>query len=68
MILPRTPDESLVVDVARGLDVGSMIEQAHKVAVPPAGNSRLSRLSTEYNKADRTTRERDVWCLLFVSI
>jgi len=31
MILPRTPDESLVVDVARGLDSGSMIEQAHSV-------------------------------------
>jgi len=29
MILPRTPDEALVVDVARGLDSGSMIEQAH---------------------------------------
>jgi len=29
MILLRTPDESLVVDVARGLDSGSMIEQAH---------------------------------------
>ena len=31
MILPRTPDEPLVVDVARGLDRGSMIEQAHRV-------------------------------------
>jgi len=31
MILPRTPDETLVVDVARGLDSGSMIEQAHRV-------------------------------------
>ena len=31
MILPRTPDEPLVVDVARGLDSGSMIEQAHRV-------------------------------------
>jgi hypothetical protein len=31
MILPRTPDESLVVDVARGLDSGSMIDQAHRV-------------------------------------
>ena len=31
VILPRTPDESLVVDVARGLDSGSMIEQAHRV-------------------------------------
>ena len=31
MILPRTPDESLVVDVARGLDSGSMIEQAHRI-------------------------------------
>ena len=29
MILPRTRDESLVVDVARGLDSGSMLEQAH---------------------------------------
>ena len=29
MILPRTPDESLIVDVARGLDSGNMIEQAH---------------------------------------
>ena len=27
MILPRTPDESLVVDVTRGLNSGSMIEQ-----------------------------------------
>ena len=31
VILPRTPDEPLVVDVARGLDRGSMIEQAHRV-------------------------------------
>jgi hypothetical protein len=31
MILPLTPDESLVVDVARGLDSGSMIEQAHRI-------------------------------------
>ena len=31
MILPRTPDESLVVDVTRGLDSGSMIEQAHRI-------------------------------------
>ena len=31
MILPRTPDESLVVDVARGLDSGSMIEQTHRI-------------------------------------
>ena len=31
MILPRTPDETLVVDVARGLDSGSMIEQANRV-------------------------------------
>ena len=31
MILPRTPDESLVVDVARGLDSGSMIEQAPRI-------------------------------------
>ena len=31
MILPRTPNESLVVDVARGLDSGSMIEQAHRI-------------------------------------
>jgi hypothetical protein len=31
MTLPRTPDESLVVDVARGLDSGSMIEQAHRI-------------------------------------
>ena len=29
VILPRTPDEALVVDVARGLDSGSMIEQSH---------------------------------------
>jgi hypothetical protein len=33
MILPRTPDESLVADVARGLDSGSMIEQAHRVLI-----------------------------------
>ena len=31
MILPLTPDEALVVDVARGLDSGSMIEQAHRI-------------------------------------
>ena len=31
MILPRTPDEALVVDIARGLDSGSMIEQAHRI-------------------------------------
>ena len=33
MILPRTPDEALVVDVARGLDSGSMIEQAHSILI-----------------------------------
>jgi hypothetical protein len=31
MILPRTPDETLVVHVARGLDSGSMIEQAQRI-------------------------------------
>jgi hypothetical protein len=31
MILPRTPNEALVVDVARGLDSGSMIEQAYRI-------------------------------------
>jgi len=31
MILLRTPDEALVVDVARDLDGGSMIEQAHRI-------------------------------------
>jgi hypothetical protein len=31
MILPLTPDEALVVDVARGLGSGSMIEQAHRI-------------------------------------
>ena len=31
MFLPRTPDEALVVDVVRGLDSGSMIEQAHRI-------------------------------------
>ena len=31
MILPRTPDEALVVDIARGLDSGSMMEQAHRI-------------------------------------
>jgi len=31
MILPLTPDEVLVVDVARGPDSGSMIEQAHRI-------------------------------------
>ena len=31
VILPRTPDEALVVDVARGLDSGSMIEQSHRI-------------------------------------
>jgi len=31
MILPRTPDEALVVDVARGLDRDSMKEQAHRI-------------------------------------
>ena len=36
MILPRTPDEPLVVDVARGLDRGSMIEQAHRVLMHAA--------------------------------
>jgi hypothetical protein len=30
MILPLTPDEALA-DVARGLDSGSMIEQAHRI-------------------------------------
>ena len=31
VIRPRTPDEPLVVDVARGLDSGSMIEQTHRI-------------------------------------
>ena len=31
VILPRTPDEPLVVDVARGLDGGSMMEQTHRI-------------------------------------
>jgi hypothetical protein len=31
MILLRTPDAALVIDVARGLDNGSMIEQAHRI-------------------------------------
>ena len=31
MILPLSPHEALVVDVARGLDSGSMIEQAHNI-------------------------------------
>jgi len=31
MVLPRTPDEALVVDVARGLHSGSMKEQAHRI-------------------------------------
>ena len=30
MILPCTPDEALVVDVASGLDSGTMIEQARR--------------------------------------
>jgi hypothetical protein len=33
VILPLTPDEALVVDVARGLDSGSMIEQAHSILI-----------------------------------
>jgi hypothetical protein len=32
-VLPPTPDEALVVDVARGMDGGSMIEQAHMLAI-----------------------------------
>ena len=36
MILPPTPEEALVVDVAKGLDSGSMIEQA-SVLHPHAG-------------------------------
>jgi hypothetical protein len=36
LILPRTPDEPLVVDVHRGLDRGSMIEQAHRVFMQAA--------------------------------
>jgi len=31
VILARTPDEPLVVDVARGLDGGGMIEQTHRI-------------------------------------
>ena len=31
MVLPLTPNEALVVDVARGLDSGSLIEQAHRI-------------------------------------
>ena len=31
VIRPRTPDEPLVVDVARGLDGGGVIEQAHHI-------------------------------------
>jgi hypothetical protein len=33
MILPLKPDEALVGDVARGLDSGSVIEQAHQVYI-----------------------------------
>ena len=36
VILPRTPNEPLVVDIARGLDRGSMIEQAHRVLMHAA--------------------------------
>jgi hypothetical protein len=44
MILPRTPDEALVVDVARGHDSGSMIEQAYCILIIAAGTP-LCRLS-----------------------
>ena len=44
MILPRTPDEALVVDVARALDSGSMIEQAHRIpCMQDAVQCRLSQ-------------------------
>jgi len=38
MILPRTPDEALVVDVARGPDSGSMIEQAYRILMQVPGS------------------------------
>ena len=36
MVLPLTPDEALSVDVARGLDSGTMIEQVHCILVKAA--------------------------------
>ncbi len=39
VILPRTPDEALVVDVARGLDSGSMIEQSHRILMLSSSSS-----------------------------
>jgi hypothetical protein len=37
MILPLTPDEALIVDVTRGLDGGTMIEQAHVLVETASG-------------------------------
>jgi len=36
MILPVTSDEALVVDVARGLDSGTMTAQAHNILMKAA--------------------------------
>ena len=36
LILPLTPDEALVVDVAKGLNSGSLIEQAHSILMKAA--------------------------------
>jgi hypothetical protein len=36
MILPITPDEALVVDITRGLESGTMIEQAHSILMKAA--------------------------------
>jgi len=63
MILPRTPDESLVVDVTRGLDSGSMIEQAHRILMHVVYSVGYHR---EEGNVEATTGRRAMWAKGFV--
>ena len=47
IFLPLTPDEALVVDVARGLDSGSMIEQAHRILTYEGTRGNIYKIETE---------------------
>ena len=51
-IVPRTPDEPLVVDVARGLDSGNMIEQTHRILM-------------QVSYVSATTGRRTMWRALY---
>ena len=59
VILPRTPDEPLVVDVARGLDGGSMIEQTHRMRMQTSYSVTASFLYS----MNHELIERLSWCI-----